>query len=326
MRAGIVGAGRMGSIHARSLAAAGHELVVHDRDAAAGAALARQVDGDVADLDELLERCDALVVATPANERMPLLLRALSTGLPIFCEKPLATSVAQGVELVDAADHHGATVHMGFQRRCDPQYLALRRRIETGRLGRPLMVRATAYDHRPPPEDYAEPEDGIFADCLIHDIDAATWLTGQEPVGVLADGAQLLSPSPQRSYYDIATLVITYAGGCRAVLTASRMDPLGYDHRMEILGTADSVSVGLTGRSPLHLVETGAPPTDGSGPAWRGFSDRFAEGYKTEMRVFADMVTNGTPSPCSPREALTAQRVAAAAALSARTGRHQLVH
>ncbi|MFI7139206.1 Gfo/Idh/MocA family oxidoreductase [Streptomyces massasporeus] len=324
MRVGIVGAGRMGQLHARTLLKLPDPpaVVVHDVDPDGAHRLARALAEETGarvtvrrTLAEVVAGVDALVVATPATQRRAPLLAAARAGVPVFCEKPLTADVAEARELVGALAH--ARVHVGFQRRCDPAYRALRERIVSGRLGRLLLVRCTAFDHEPPAGAYERTAGDIFTDCLIHDIDAVHWLTGQPTVAVQADGARLLGGAG----YDVATAALTLADGARVLLTASRLDPHGYDHRVEVLGTEGSYAVGLDARTPLRLLGqdgTGRPPAPG--PPYQDFTDRFATAYRQEIHDFIGMVTRGAPSPCTAEEALRAQEVAAAAGRAAATG------
>ncbi|WP_277752184.1 Gfo/Idh/MocA family oxidoreductase [Streptomyces sp. C] len=326
MRVGIVGAGRMGRLHARTLLHLPDrpDLLVYDVDTDGARRLARTLAEETGarvearpTLADVVAGADALVVATPASERRAPLLAAARAGLPVFCEKPLTADPAEARELAGALA--GTRTHVGFQRRSDPGYRALRDRIASGGLGRILLVRCTAFDHEPPAASYGRTSGDIFTDCLIHDIDAVHWLTGLRTVAVQADGARLLG-GPD---YDVATAVLTLADGARAVLSASRLDPHGYDHRVEVLGTLGSVSVGLDARTPLRLHDgsrPGCPPGPPEQPPYQDFTDRFAAAYREEIRDFLRMATRGTPSPCTADEALRAQEVAAAAGHAAATG------
>ncbi|MFF5337987.1 Gfo/Idh/MocA family oxidoreductase [Streptomyces sp. NPDC013181] len=322
MRIGIIGAGRMGAWHARNLAgfADGHTLLIHDAQYEAAESLAKAVEGTAWHCtDELLEAVDAVVVAIPAAVRTEAFPRAVEAGLPVFCEKPLAHTAGAARELAAVAAAAGNDrVQVGFQRRCDPDYLAVRDRLGRGDLGRLLMIRCTAFDHAPPPAGYETSSGDIFADCLIHDIDAVHWLTGQRTVSVRADEARI-GEQPPGDGVAVATALLTLADGTRAVLTASRFNPYGYDHRAELLGTRDSLTIGLDERTPLR-----SPFTSGTGtpahPAYTGFTDRFARAYEEEMRAFLRLARGEAPSVCPPGEAVLAQEVADAAAGSAATG------
>jgi myo-inositol 2-dehydrogenase/D-chiro-inositol 1-dehydrogenase len=314
----------MGGLHAQSIAALAPDWPMHvyDPNMQAATRLASRVGAAVSPtLDAVISAAEALVVATPASQRFAVLRAAIEAGLPIFCEKPLAATAAEASDIAALAEKSGARIHIGFQRRCDPEYVQLQQIIQTGQLGRVLLVRATAFDHLPPAAQYEETAGDIFADCLIHDIDAVRWLTAREPVAVQAEGGQLLTTDLSGGpNFDVATVVLTLSDGSRAVLTASRLNPLGYDHRIEILGTEDSVSVGLTDRTPLRRLPDPISSSDSGDPVWKDFTDRFADAYREEICRFMHMVTVKWDSPCDAREAAIAQRIAAAAALSASTG------
>ncbi|WP_330316306.1 Gfo/Idh/MocA family oxidoreductase [Streptomyces platensis] len=325
MKVGIIGAGRMGQLHARTLAefADAPSLLIHDSDHATAEYLVRSLNARASgaattrtSCDAVLADADALVIATPATQRRTVLEAAGRARLPVFCEKPLTADVEEA--RVIAAALSGTRIHVGFQRRCDPAYRTLHEEITSGRLGRILMVRCTAFDHQPPAGAYEQTAGDIFTDCLIHDIDAMHWLIGQPTVAVQADSARQLGDGAE---FDVATVQLTLADGTRAVLCASRLNPHGYDHRIEVLGTKGSLAVGLDEQTPLRPV---AAAGGSVGPAphspYRDFTDRFAVAYEHELRAFLRMVTHGDPSPCTAREALLAQEVAAAASRSARTG------
>lgn len=328
----VIGTGRMGAMHARSLAALGfgERLVLHDADPRAARRVAASVGATVVPgAADAVAAADAVVIATPAARRSEALRAAVAAAKPVFCEKPLAADLEQAQALAELARREGARILMGFQRRFDPDYTALRGLIAAGRLGRVLHVRAVAYDHLPPDDGYQGSAGDMFTDCLIHDFDAVRWLTGQEVVAVQADLGRVPDDDaePPREV-QLATAVLTLEGGGRAVIAASRLDPRGYDHRLEVLGTRDSLAVGLTAETPLRLVYGArspamvAPPqAPGTAPAFRGFLDRFAAAYRAEMRAFLRMVADDLPSPCGPAQALRAQQLAAAAANSARDGR-----
>jgi myo-inositol 2-dehydrogenase/D-chiro-inositol 1-dehydrogenase len=317
----------MGGWHARNLAAsgAGDHLLVHDTRLTAAQRLAQAVEGVVCpSLSALICDVDAVVITTPASERIEAFEAAVDAGLPVFCEKPLATTAAQAQRLVDtAAQADGARIQVGFQRRCDPGFRAARARISAGEMGRLLFMRATAFDHVPPRDEYTRSSGDIFADCLIHDIDAVHWLTGLRTASVQADETLLAGEGPDEQYA-VATIVLALSDGTRAVLTASRRNPYGYDHRMELLGTRDSVAIGLEERTPLRSdLTAGAARTTGL-PVFSDFTERFAVAYEEEMRAFRQLVAEGGPSVCTPEEAMAAQEVAEAAALSARSGKRMV--
>lgn len=322
MRVAQVGTGRIGAMHAEILAGLlpRGELVVADLDAARAAAVAERVGARHAGLDEALELADALVIAASSTAHPDLIRAGLARGLPIFCEKPLATTLAETGRLVDEIAAAGTPFQLGFQRRFDPGYRAAREMVADGRLGRIYALRLTGHDPAPPHEAYIPQSGGLFNDFSVHDFDVTRWLTGQEVVEVYADGGVLVDEMFAR-YDDVDTAVATLrlSEGTLAVLTVTRHDPLGYDVRTEIFGSRDSISVGLGPRTPLRSVEPGVPPPDG--PAWSIFLDRFRTAYENELRAFLGLARGEGTSACTARDGLEAVRVAVAATLSLREHR-----
>ena len=322
MRVAQLGAGRIGAMHAEILAGLlpASDLVIADVDPGRAAAVAGPLGIAHAALDEALESADALVIAASSTAHPELIRAGLARGLPVFCEKPLATGLEETQRLVDEIAAAGTPFQLGFQRRFDPAYQAARRMIETGEMGRIYVLRLTGHDPAPPHEAYIPQSGGLFNDFSVHDFDVTRWLTGQEVVEVYADGGVLVDEMFAR-YDDVDTAVATLrlSEGTLAVLTVTRHDPLGYDVRTEIFGSRDSVSVGLGPRTPLRSVEPGVPPPDG--PAWSIFLDRFRPAYEAEMRAFLDVARGNGVSACTALDGLQAVRVAVAANLSLREHR-----
>ena len=210
-------------------------------------------------------------------------------------------------------------VLVGFQRRFDPAVVELRRRIATGELGPVYHVRATGFDANPPDLGYLPTSGGIFRDLLIHDLDAVPWLVGEPVVEVYASGSVLVDRAfAEADDVDNAVVLLRFAGGAHAVIHGGRHDPLGYDHRIEVLGGKDSVAVGLDARTPLNSLEPGGPQ---AGPdAYPGFRERFRRAYLNEMRVFADVVAGRADNPSPARDSLVSLRLAEACERSRRTG------
>jgi myo-inositol 2-dehydrogenase/D-chiro-inositol 1-dehydrogenase len=172
-------------------------------------------------------------------------------------------------------------------------------------------MRAATHDPSPPAEDYIAASGGIFRDLHIHDFDAVRFVSGQEIVEVYADGAALETDwFAEHGDVDTAAAVLRLADGALVLVSGTRHDPLGYDVRLEVFGTGDSIAVGLDGRTPLRSVEPGAPAR---GPGYRDFMDRFEAAYREELAAFVATVRDGGPSPCPLEEA----RAALGAALAA---------
>jgi myo-inositol 2-dehydrogenase/D-chiro-inositol 1-dehydrogenase len=323
MRIALLGAGRIGRHHGTILAdqAGVDEVIVADVDRVRATETAAAIGGRVAPTpDEAMDAADAVVVAASTDAHAGLVRAAVERGLPTFCEKPLAFELSDTGALVELIEARGAIVQVGFQRRFDPAYREARRLVETGELGIVYLVRLIAHDHEPPPDDYIPVSGGLFRDSSIHDFDALRWVTGQEVTEVYAVGSVRGFPVFERhSDVDTAAAILRLADGTLGVLSQTRHDPLGYDIRMEIVGSRDAVAVGLGDRTPLRTLEPGAAAP--AGPAWQTFLTRFERAYHDELVAFLGVAGSGATSPCTARDALEAMRLAVAADRSRREHR-----
>jgi len=313
VRIALLGAGRIGAMHARILSELldPGELVIADVEPERAATVAAETGAQAADVEGALASAEALVIAASSTAHADLIRAGLARGIPIFCEKPLAPDLDETRRLVDEIEASRIPFQLGFQRRFDAAYREARRLVETAELGRLYVLRLAGHDPEPPHEAYIPASGGIFADFSVHDFDVARWLTGQEIVEIYADGDVLGFPVFAK-YDDVDTAVATLrlSGGTRAILSVTRHDPLGYDIRTELYGSKDSVVVGLGPRTPLRSVEPGVPAS--AGPAWSMFIDRFTDAYREELRAFLRLARGEEVSACTARDGLEALRVAIA--------------
>ncbi|MBA2462126.1 MAG: Gfo/Idh/MocA family oxidoreductase [Actinobacteria bacterium] len=316
LHVGVIGVGRIGAFHVRTLRALADvsSVTLADADPAHASRVASEAGAEVVETPEALVKAgvDALVIATATPGHAPMLRLAAEAGLPAFCEKPVALDVATLDELVAEVERAGILVQIGFQRRFDAGYLAARDAVAGGALGTLLVVRAATHDPAPPAEAYVAASGGMFRDLHIHDFDAVRYVSGQEIVEVYADGAVRETPWFER-HGDVDTAVAAFrlGGGALGILSGTRHDALGYDVRLEVFGTADSIAVGIDSRSPIRSVEPGAPRSREVG--YRNFLERFEPAYRAELAAFVDAVRNGGESACTLNEARAALRVALAA-------------
>jgi myo-inositol 2-dehydrogenase/D-chiro-inositol 1-dehydrogenase len=318
VKVALLGAGRIGRLHGTVMASQPEvdEVVVADIDPGRAAETAAVVGGRVASTaDEAMDGADAVVVAASTDAHAGLVATAVERGLPTFCEKPLAFDLPQTIELVEMIERRRAVVQVGFQRRFDPAYREAHRLVESGELGSVYLIRLIAHDHEPPPDEYIPVSGGLFRDSSIHDFDALRWVTGQEVEDVYAAGSVRGFPVFAR-YDDVDTgaAILQLADGTLGVLSQTRHDPLGYDIRMEIVGSRDAVTVGLGQRTPLRSLEQDAPSM--SGPAWQTFLTRFETAYREELTTFLRVARGEIASPCTARDGLQAMRIAVAAGRS----------
>ncbi|MGQ0849094.1 MAG: Gfo/Idh/MocA family protein [Actinomycetota bacterium] len=326
MRLGVIGAGRIGANHARILG----EMPAVDAMMIADVVpeRAQQLAGSLArctavDLDEILDRSDAILIASSTDTHAFWLKRAAEAGLPVFCEKPIALDLVSTIEAVAAVEAAAITVQMGFQRRYDPAIRTIRSRVERGELGTPFLVRSQTHDPAPPPLDYIPTSGGIFKDCLIHDIDAVRYVTGQEIVSVAAFASDTGHADIARhGDHGTAAAMLLMSGGTLGQISGLRLDPAGYDVRLEVFGSVQALAAGWSHRTPIVSTEPGVEfPTDPIMTFW----DRFDLAYRAELEAFLRVVTGSEASACSPRDALEDLRAAIACDRSLAEGRSVLI-
>jgi myo-inositol 2-dehydrogenase/D-chiro-inositol 1-dehydrogenase len=315
MRVALLGAGRIGRLHARLLSGTQgvDQLVIADVNQEGAREVAAGVGATAAPtMDAALDGADAVVIAAATGAHAELIRASIGRGLPTFCEKPLAANLEETVALAADIARSGVPFQLGFQRRFDAAYREVHRLVDSGELGTLYAVRLAGHDPEPAHEGYIAQSGGIFRDFSIHDFDVLRWLTGCEVEEVYADGGVRAFPVFAK-YGDVDTAVATMrlVDGPFTVLTVTRHDPLGYDIRTEVFGSKDSVSVGLGPRTPLRSVEPGVPPP--AGPPWRDFLVRFEAAYAAEFEAFMTVARREAPSPCTAADGLAALRIAEAA-------------
>ncbi|MDX2595477.1 Gfo/Idh/MocA family oxidoreductase [Streptomyces sp. WI03-4A] len=324
MRIGILGLGRIGTFHAETLSKldAVGSLVVCDPVPEAAKAAAERFGAEVADSPRALLAAgvDGLVVAA-ATDAHPALIRAgVGAGVPVFCEKPVARTMAEGVAVLRAVRDAGVPVQIGFNRRFDAGFAAARAAVRSGELGPLHTIRSTTLDPAPPPAAYVAASGGIFRDCSVHDFDMIRWVTGREVGEVYAvggnRGAEHIAAAGDA---DTSGAVLTLDDGTIAMVSNSRHNARGHDVRMELHGFADSIAVGLDDRLPLRSVEPGVRFPAGTPHDF--FMDRFAAAYRAELAAFTEVVAGTRPSPCTVEDALEAGWIAEACTLSLREHR-----
>jgi myo-inositol 2-dehydrogenase / D-chiro-inositol 1-dehydrogenase len=328
---GLIGAGKIGRVHARNLAGhlSGARLVaVADPDAEAASAVAEGlgVCAVYVAAEELLanDAVDAVVIASPAPTHADLIDAAAASGKHVFCEKPIALDLAVIDEALGSVARAGVTLQVGFQRRFDRSFRQARDLIAAGRIGQPRLVRVTSRDPQPAPIQYLRESGGLFMDMTIHDFDVARFLIGEEVDEVTALGAVLVDPAigAEANDVDTAIVMLRYASGALGVIDNCRQAAYGYDQRAEVLGSEGAVMV-----SNEELDRTVLVTADGARNAnpkpW--FTDRYADAYAAEMQAFVDAVRSGHPAEVGGEDGRAPVAIALAAQRSALEGRPILV-
>jgi len=327
---GVVGAGRMGSIHARLIARSVPEarlVGIADVDLPAAQRLAGELGGVPAfgSLDEMLGSpgLRAVLIATPSNRHLGAIEVAAAAARDILCEKPVALTIEDTVAGIEAAEAAHVRLQIGFMRRWDPDYARAKARLASGDLGRPMLFKSLQFDQEPPPPSFADPNvsGGIMVDMGIHEFDLARWLMDDEVVEVHAFGSSVAHPGlASVGDVDSAVVNLRFAGGTTGTVELARNTTYGEDVRTEVLATAGSVWIG-------HLPVShgawsggdaaGAVALDGADPA----VPRFEAGYAAQVRGFARAIIEDRPVDVPGSAGKAALAIALAADRSMREGR-----
>jgi myo-inositol 2-dehydrogenase / D-chiro-inositol 1-dehydrogenase len=321
LRIGLLGAGRIGRIHGANVAAHPRARLAAIADASppAAEALAAATGSHVRDLDSIIEDrdIDAVVICTPTDLHAGLIERAARAGKAVFCEKPVdldASRIRKCLKVVG-----GATLMIGFNRRFDPSFSALARRLRAGEIGAVEIVTILSRDPAPPPAEHAAWSGGLFRDMMIHDLDMARFLLGEEPVEVHAVGACLVDPAIGKAGdVDTAAVLLKTASGRIAQISNSRRAAYGYDQRIEVHGSTGLLSAGNRQATTVTLADSAGYRTD---PALPFFLERYAEAYRAELDAFVAAALGEAPASPSGEDGLRAQILADAATEAARSGK-----
>jgi len=319
---GVIGAGRIGQIHAMNLYRhAGAELksIVDVSNSAAGS-LATACNAQTTTVEALLDdsEIDAVVIASPTDTHADLVCRAAESGKAVFCEKPLDLDVDRARRCLAVVEKHGTFMCLGFNRRHDPSFSRLKEEIGEGHIGDVEVVSITSRDPSPPPLDYIARSGGLFRDMMIHDFDMARWLLGEEPVEVYASGSVLVDTEiGTAGDVDTAAAMLTTAGGRLCQINNSRRCNYGYDQRIEVFGSQGMVRAGNRRETQ---VETASALGFGRDPVLPFFLERYADAYRIQLEKFVNAVAGETVELPGGDDGLRALQLANAAQLSSEKG------
>jgi myo-inositol 2-dehydrogenase/D-chiro-inositol 1-dehydrogenase len=315
----VFGAGRIGQIHARNVAANPRARLagVVDVDRAAAERLAGDCGATCIDADAAF-MADALMVCTPTPTHADLIERAAKAGRAVFCEKPVDLSAARVRACLDVVAGAGITLMVGFNRRFDPSFRALHDRLRAGEIGRLELLTITSRDPAPPPLSYIAGSGGLFRDMMIHDLDMARHLLGEEPIEVYAAASVLVDPAiGTAGDVDTAAVVLRTASGALAQISNSRRATYGYDQRIEAHGAAGMLRAGNMTQTTVERAGANGFTTD---PAMPFFLERYAVAYRAELDAFLDTIEGKTTLFPTGADGLASLLLADAAAESVRRG------
>lgn len=321
LRFAVLGAGRIGKVHARAIASVpGAKLVAIAEPIAAAAAAAQAEFGcDIRSIDECAAAndIDAVVICTPTNTHADLIEKFVRAGKKVFCEKPVDLELDRVRQALRVVADEGGTLMVGFQRRFDPDFMALKAAIDGGKIGKVEMITLTSRDPGPPPYDYIKVSGGIFRDMTIHDFDAARWLLGEEVQSVMASASVLTDPKiGELGDYDSVNVILTTASGKQCTITNTRRASYGYDQRIEVHGSTGSVSAENHREANIEIASAEGYLRP---PLLNFFMSRYTIAYANEIAAFVRAVTEGTTPPTTGEDGLRALELAVAASESART-------
>jgi myo-inositol 2-dehydrogenase/D-chiro-inositol 1-dehydrogenase len=315
----LIGAGRIGRIHAgNALRTPGVALkYVIDPIAEAAQALAAAAGASVGAVEQALAdpNVAGVIIASSTDTHLDLCLAAHAAGKAIFCEKPIDLDLARARGA--APQLAGARLLLGFNRRFDANFQALKARIDSGEIGAVETVNITSHDPAPPPIGFVRTSGGLFRDMAIHDFDTARWLLGEPVTEVFAAAACLIDPAiGEAGDVDTAKILLRTASGKLCLISNSRRSGYGYDQRIEAFGSKGMLRAGNQLES---MTEAWTEAGLASDRLQNFFLDRYAEAYRREMAHFAEILA-GAPPAIGLADGLAALTIAEAAGESARRG------
>lgn len=321
LRIGVIGAGRIGKLHAANLATRvpGAELAaISDVYEPAAETLAKElgVPAYGSDYHAILKDAtiDAVFVCSSTDTHSQVSIDAARAGKAIFCEKPIDHDLDKIRAVLDEVERAGVKYQVGFNRRFDRNFMRVRAAVQDGEIGAPHIVKITSRDPEAPPIPYVKVSGGMFVDMTIHDFDMARYLSGSEPVEVSAFGACLVDPRIAQAG-DVDTCVITMrlANGALCVIDNSRQAVYGYDQRVEVFGSKGCIMA--DNETPNDTTLLTAEGVRREKPLWF-FLERYADAYVAEAGAFVRACLEGTETPVGAFDGLQPVRIAIAAKMS----------
>jgi len=298
---GIIGAGRIGKVHAETLAfrlpdAQTVAITDVNREAAQSVAARFNIPRVAASSAEILAdpQIDAVLICSPTPTHTDLIIQAAQAGKHIFCEKPIAFSLAQIDAALAAVSSAGVQLQIGFNRRFDSNFARVRQAVASGEIGTPSLLQIISRDPAPPPLSYIRSSGGIFLDMTIHDFDMARFLIGDEVEEIYTTAGVMVDPAiGQAGDLDTALTVLRFRNGVIGSIDNSRKAAYGYDQRVEILGSKGKIDTGNC--YPNQATVSGATSVYRDLPL-NFFMERYTESFASEMRSFVSAVLERRPT------------------------------
>jgi myo-inositol 2-dehydrogenase/D-chiro-inositol 1-dehydrogenase len=316
----VLGAGRIGQIHAANIAAHpdAHLVGIADTDATAASRLATALGARTLSTDEAM-RADAVLIASPTPTHADYIERAATAGHAVFCEKPIDLSADRVRACLAVVRRTGVVLMVGFNRRFDPHYTALKHRLDAGEIGTTELLTIISRDPSPPPPAYIATSGGLFRDMMIHDLDMARFLLGEEPMEVSATASCLVDPAiGAAGDVDTALVMLRTASGRLCQISNSRRATYGYDQRIEVHGSGGLLRAGNVVPTTVERATAAGFQSD---PVLPFFLERYAAAYRAELTAFIRAARGEGQARPDGEDGLRALLLADAALAAATTGR-----
>jgi len=326
---GVIGCGRIGIVHlgAISKAPGVKAVIVSNPTVSKAEAAAKQfnVPRFTSDAMEVITdpEVDAVWICSPSSFHAEQIKACAANGKHVFCEKPLATDLAETVEAINACNEANVKLMTGLQRRFDPNFRRVRDAVESNEVGDTVMIKLCSRDPSPPPFEYVKGGGGIFADMAVHDLDMSRFLAGADPIDILAVGSCHIDKSIEvldgSEKFDTANCIVRYPNGVQAMIDVCRQSSYGYDQRAEVLGTGGMIATDNVYPNTAKIYKNDF--TGNADMPYDFFLSRYNEAYVTETTAFCESLVNDSPVPCTGQDGLVALIMALAADKSAEENR-----
>jgi len=315
VRFAVLGAGRIGQVHASTIASIPEASLVAVADPVVDAAVSvsTKYGCEIRTIEEIetAHDIDAVIICTPTDTHAELIERFCRAAKAVFCEKPIDLNLERVKKCLDVVSETNGTLMIGFQRRFDPDFRVLKRTLDDGTIGNIEMVTLTSRDPGPPPYEYIERSGGIFRDMTIHDFDVARWLLNEEVATVQAAATvQVDQKIGEMGDFDSVNVILTTASGKQCTITNSRRATYGYDQRIEVHGSGGSVSVENHRESRVEVANIKGYCRP---PLLEFFMTRYDAAYTNEICAFVQTVQDGVAVPTTGEDGLKAFALAEAA-------------
>jgi myo-inositol 2-dehydrogenase/D-chiro-inositol 1-dehydrogenase len=319
---GIIGAGRIGKVHAENISKMRDVRLKTISDLYVESVVpwaeGQGIENITNQYQEILhdEEIDAVLICSSTQTHVPLIQEAALCGKHIFCEKPISFTIEDTMEALDVVKEKEVLLQIGFNRRFDPNFKRVHELVRSGQVGDVHIVKITSRDPAPPPAEYIKTSGGIFIDMSIHDFDMARYIVGSEVEEVYAQGAVFIDPvCKEVGDVDTAVITLKFKNGAIAVIDNSRKAVYGYDQRVEVFGSKGCVSVENDLPTTAKLLTEESVATDK--PKYF-FLERYKEAYVEEIRSFFHAIKYNETPLVTGEDGYQAERIAHMAKASLR--------